>query len=165
MAISLDDKHLAVAGMKRDLKLFDVATGRLIRGFDWPHVYPDRMAFSVDGRMLALANAGVGNEHLAVWDVNSGKLLHSHSGNSGWGVYGMAFSLDGHLPLAKGSQSIAVWDTSTWKCLNDAYPSHDSFVDHVVFAGQGNEVVTEGSEGGIRLWERAHRSTENCVTL
>ena len=142
VAFSPDSRTLAIGGSAGGVKLLDATSGRLLRTLDWQYPWPDRMAFSPDGRQLALANGGDSNDHLAVWDLASGRLLHSFAGYSGWGVYGMAFSPDGQmLAVVKGSGALRVWNLTSEKCLSAEFVGQESFVEPVVFVGDSDTVA------------------------
>lgn len=152
VTFSPDGKTLAVGGFRGDLKLVDVASARVFRTFKWKHPCPDAITFSPDGRRIALADAGVSNDHLAVWELASGKLLHHVDGFSGGGVNGMAFSPDGHF-LAVGRDSLKVWDLASGECLSDRFPGHSGWIEPAVFLGRSNTVATAGGDGAVRLWD------------
>ena len=148
-------RALAVGGQKRGVKLIellDASGGQPVRTLDWPHPYPNLMAFSSDGKQFALADGDVRNGKIGVWDVASGRLRHTFDRSSGWGVTGMTFSPDGRL-LIVAAHVLHVWDLATEKCLSASFAGHESYVDNVVFLGQSDTVATTDGDGRIRLWE------------
>jgi WD40 repeat protein len=63
---SPDGKYLAVADANHDVRLWDVATGRLVRRFAGHHADVDALAFAPDGKSLASASA---DTTILVWNV------------------------------------------------------------------------------------------------
>jgi RNA polymerase sigma factor (sigma-70 family) len=88
------------------------------------------LAFSPDGNLLA--EAGYSMQVVRVWDVASGRLLHtlqppvpdSHR------THAVAFAPDGKTLLASTKSvtdsAVHIWDTATWKHLKTLEPGADS---------------------------------------
>ena len=66
VALSPDGKHLASAGGRDGVKLWDVATGQLVFAFEGQAEIVNAVAFSPDGKRLASAGT---TGKVAVWDV------------------------------------------------------------------------------------------------
>jgi WD40 repeat protein len=107
-AFSADSGTVAVAGAGvRNVRLYDVATGLSKREMLLPapadedaDEYPRRLAFSPDGRLLAVSDAA-----LHVWDAASGREVLVLTIPEGAAFRGAAFSPDGRtlaLELADG---------------------------------------------------------------
>ncbi|MCA8957441.1 MAG: serine/threonine protein kinase, partial [Planctomycetes bacterium] len=105
-AFSPDGRWIAAGANDGRLRLLDAETGALVRELVVPgeeFVY-GKPAFSADGRRVA-ASVWVPASRLAVWDVDSGRLLWSVPGVRG-GCAAPRFSRDGSRVLActeKGS--------------------------------------------------------------
>ncbi len=150
---SPDGKIVAVGGCWRDVKILDAPTGRLVRTLDWPHPFIQNLAFSQDGKVLALANQGAAGTDIVLWDLANGKLIHDLKRLSDWGVDGLAFSPDGRFLAASTGSAMHVWDLATEKPLDGSFVGHEGYVEPVVFVGRGDTVATAGSEGAVRLWD------------
>src|SRR5215813_6479678 len=120
LAFSPDGRLLATATFHTNtIKLWETATGRELRnlssgGTNTSSLSP-AFAFSPDSHLLA---ASGGNNSVTVWDVTTGHEVQTLSGASGsfmgaFGVSFVGFSGDGRK-LVTISDSIRVWDTSTW---------------------------------------------------
>ena len=161
VAFSPDGTTLA-SGSGREIKLWDVATGRNIATLEG---HTDRglsVSFSPDGTTLA---SGSGRE-IKLWDVatreNIATLRHTN------GVGSVAFSPDG-TTLASGSgREINLWDVVTGH--NIATLRHPYIVEAVAFSPDGTTLAS-GSLGGnssadagtVRLWDVSTR--RNFATL
>jgi len=152
-AFSPDGMTLIVGGWKGNVKVFDLFSGQLKGTLDWPHPNPAVIAFSRDRKQFALADAGDRSNNIGIWDLASGKLLHTFDGPGNWGVNGMAFSPDGHLLGVATPIGLEVWDLKTEKCLNAQFVGHEGMVGSVVFLGQSETVATAGSDETVRLWD------------
>ena len=106
MALSHDDKILAIGYDNEEIQLLDVSTEEVVRTI---HTVgrTDKLEFSPDGQTLA----GCGRE-VYLWDVNTGKLIDTLIGHTDQ-IFTIAFSPDGRT-LASGG-----WDSTIiiWKII------------------------------------------------
>ena len=112
MAFSPDGKVLATADGSKDLRLWDVATGKLTRTFN-THSSAHSVVFSPDGKLLAVANESGQPQNkiwIDLWEVATWKKVATLEGHT-QRVLALAFSADGKV-LVSGSQdtSARVWD-------------------------------------------------------
>src|SRR5262249_23018243 len=117
LAFSPDGRLLATAGWGTDAQLWETATGKQVRAWKVSRSWGDQVAFSADGRTLAVAERTeppVNKASLQLWDVDEGKLLRGFHVPGTSGVASLAFSPDGRR-LVSGNWAdgtILVWDTS-----------------------------------------------------
>ncbi len=113
MDLTKDGKHLVTGSSDRTAKLWDVATGRVLRDFANPElkaVFPDEPApthsgwvlsvsFSPDEKQLVTVGpAPRGKSYLAVWSVANGERIFGAELDSG-AIHSMAMSPDGRRLL------------------------------------------------------------------
>jgi WD40 repeat protein len=157
LALSRDGRLLATAaGGKEDkpeLRLWDLASGRLLRELAAPAGLMTGLAFSPDGKKLA----GSGWERtVSLWDVESGRLrrtLHGHARP----VTCVAFSPDGRMLAAGEDQAgaaatIRLWDVENRELMCEL-AGHAGRVTCVAFAPDGQTLASGGRDGTIRLWD------------
>ena len=114
MAFSWESRTLATAcghGMPR---LWDVRTGEQIRTLSRdrdakPPLFHN-MAFSPDGKLLAMANRSDTDNAIHFWNVKTGKRTHTFTGHTAE-IYSVAFSPDGKLLATAGNDgTVLLWD-------------------------------------------------------
>ena len=150
-----EGRELVTAGRDKTVRLWDLATGKEIRRFDWgeakPYSKPEPAqdgtlqqyehqvlenrasnglaALSSDGRFVAASRDGV----VCWWETASGKKLHQlETGQKS--LVQLAFSADARSLLTLGAsvQTIAVWDVVTGKCVR-----------HIEGKARGGAVITD----------------------
>ena len=135
------------------VKLWDAATGSLLRTLQGKGSLPWSIVFSADGKTLAGAfNDGTGR----VWDVASGQerlVLTGHKTR----MTSIAFSPDGKT-LATGSddETVKLWDAVTG-VERRTLQVNSGLIKAVAFSPDGKVLATGGvgtrtASGDLRLW-------------
>src|SRR5262245_35145971 len=84
--------------------------GRLLRTFQGHSEGVHQVAFSPDGKRLASASD---DATVRVWELNTGKQLHTLGGHGKSSVRGVAFSPDGKWLASAGvDQKVVLWDAA-----------------------------------------------------
>jgi WD40 repeat protein len=96
------------------IRLWDAATGTLIRTFGGPTVPVQALAFSPDGGRLL---SGSDDNLVRLWDAASGKLIRTFDGHSG-AVTTVAFSADGTRVVSGSADgTLRIWAADTGELL------------------------------------------------
>jgi WD40 repeat protein len=108
LTISPDGKYVLTGDDDKTVRLWDAATGDLLRTFTQQVARGRSVAFSPDGKF---ALAGLDNNLAYLWDVGTGQQLRQFYGHSGR-VDSVAFSPDGKYILTGSTDGTArLWDT------------------------------------------------------
>jgi WD40 repeat protein len=133
------------------VKLWDPATGRLIRAWAGGEGTVSSLAFAPDGRVLASGHLA-SRANVRIWDAATGRLLKTLEGHTDR-VRAVAFAPDGRfLASASSDGTVRLWDADTWR-EPQVLRGHGDTVHAVAFAPDGRALASAGNEGDIRLWD------------
>jgi parallel beta-helix repeat protein len=153
-----------------EIKLWDVASGSLVRTLTGHTGVVLSVAFSPDGRLLASGSCGQRNSiggciqgEIKLWDVASGSLVRTLTGHTGV-VRSVAFSPDGRL-LASGSydDTIKLWEVASGREVR-TLTGHTADVESVAFSPDGRLLASGSDDETIKLWEVASGSLVRTLT-
>ena len=159
-AVALSNTTLAIGLENGDTSLWDLATGKERKlasehknkksgqGFGTFSV-----AFTPDGKTLV---TGGRDNVTKLWELTSGKLLHTLEGHHSW-VETLAAAPNGKLLASAGQDGmIRLWDPATGA---DAcpLPGHKYAVWNVAISADGKSAVTAGWDNTLRLVGRGDR--------
>ena len=153
VSFSPNGKTLASAGNDRIIKLWDVATGEVLRTLKGHTGAVESITFSPDGRTLA---SGSWDSTIKLWDVPSGKIICTLKGHNNQGrndrITSVAFCPNGKI-LASGSydHTIKLWDVVTGKELR-TLTGHTDTVLSVAFSPDGKMLASGSEDHSIKLW-------------
>jgi len=170
LAFTPDGKRLLTGGRDRTLRVYDVASGELVRAV--PHeLVPGRvdpveaLAVSPDGRAVATGYSAVWT--VGVWDPVTWtvvrRLEQSRPPGLGpvdppstraFGLTGLAFSPDNARLAVSWTlpREVALWEVETGKQLA-ALAGHRDAVGGVAFAPDGRWLAAVGHDQTLRLWD------------
>jgi WD40 repeat protein/serine/threonine protein kinase len=158
VAFSPDGSTIAATGT-REIKLWNAATGEMLRTLAGHDPAVNAIAFSPDGSRLASG----GNDWLVrLWDVKSGSEVGRLSGHTG-PVPGVAFSHDGSR-IVSGSRdkTVRLWDAGGGEPLA-VLCGHSWTVTSVAFSPDGRRVASASWDTTVKLWDT--RRLDDVATL
>ena len=150
VAFSPDGTRVLSGELDGTLKLWDAATGQLLRSFKGHKDLLLSVAFSPDGTSFL---SGSGDSTLKLWDAATGRLLRSFEGHLG-AVNSVAFSPNGTILLSGGQRTLKLWDAATGQLLRSFY-GHTGVVNSVAFSLDGTRLLSGSDDKTLKLWDAA----------
>ena len=157
IAFCPDKNILASASPNATIRLLDTNTGQLLRTLKGRIHKEDKklwiwgVSYSPDGNTIISRHNEVEDSTIRVWDVDTGKLLHTLTGHTKQ-IRHIVFSPDGRI-IAAGSEdkTLCMWNVATGKLLH-TLSGHMHYVNSVAFSPDGSTIASVSSDKTLRLW-------------
>jgi WD40 repeat protein/serine/threonine protein kinase len=134
--------------------------GKILSSFSSGHTYVYTMAFTPDGRTLALAN--MRKDAVELYDLEKQTNVGELAGHAGL-LITLAVSPDGTMLAAGGSdQTIRLWDLPARREMR-RLEGHRSGVSALAFSRDSRRLASGGVDGTVRFWDVKAPSTHPPV--
>ncbi len=156
------DSALLASGASDDneIRIWDAATGRVIRRLSGHTGWIRSLAFAPDGTLLA---SGSTDQTVRIWDAATGQLTATLSGHTGF-IGGVAFSPDSAtLASASRDGSVRLWDVASGREISgfsfrtalDPTTNMRYWATGVAFSPDGKVLAVGSTEGVVYLLDAA----------
>ncbi len=133
------------------VRVWDAATGDLLKTLTGHEGLVTSVAFSPDGKLIASASA---DRTIRLWDVQTGDPVGLPLEGHTQAVYAAAFSPDGKLiASASDDGTVILWDVATGQPIASPLVGHEGSVFSVAFSPDGRTLASGGLDGLILLWD------------
>jgi WD40 repeat protein len=142
-------KYITLANKDFFLNIWDAATGKSVASIDGLNSWPQYVAFSPDGAVLAAGDL----KKVRLWKVPSGEDLMVLEGGEG----PIAWRPDGARLAAKLKSSSAGYQLKLFgfpggELMATSAAAHEKLVRHVSWSPDGGTLASSSDDGTLRLW-------------
>jgi WD40 repeat protein len=155
--------YLASGGADHNVFFWDVTDGRrLRRWFGHPRKMASVLAFSPDGRFLAVGPTSYRNipetdQTVKVWETQTGSLFRSLEGHQA-DIASLGFSRDGSRLAAGGLDGrVVVWDVEAGKVAEAILENDSGPALGVAYRDEGRQLVIGHQSGLLKVWDQQPR--------
>ncbi len=154
LALSPNGQWLASGSFDKTVRLWDLASGQLIKTFAGPAGHQNQVLsvqFSPDQRILASSGS---DNVIKFWDVPVQGALRQFAGHEAE-IQAVAVSPDGaRLATASSDQTVRLWNVADGKALH-VCGGHVGPVLALAFSANGQMLASVGQDLMLRLWNAA----------
>ncbi len=159
--LSPDGKTIVSAGTDETLRLWDAASGRLLRVLAGHTDAITSAAFSPDGKTIVSTS---NDKTVRLWEVATGNPkappLEGHTRE----VRTAAFSPDGAtIVSASNDTTLCLWDAATGEHRH-TLRGHNGWVNTAAFSPDGSTIVSASTDATLRLWDVASGTCKRTLT-
>lgn len=158
--VFLSDRQIITAGQDRNIKIIDIASGKVVKTLSGHTNLINNLAISPANDLLV---SGSYDNTVNIWQISTGKLLRSLKGHTDK-IFGLAISPDGtKIVSASRDKNLKIWDVKTGENLKTLV-GHIAAVTCVVFTPDGKQVISAGNDKSIRVWDIATGNQQFILT-
>ncbi|PWI64016.1 hypothetical protein PCL_00450 [Purpureocillium lilacinum] len=154
IGISPGGKLIASASDDRTVKVWDGATGDVVRTLEGHDDTANSVAFSPNGKLIASAS---NDRTVKMWDAATGDVVRTLEGH-GDAANSVAFSPDGKLiASASDDRTVKVWDAATGYvvCMFDGHREYLGAINSVAFSPDGKLIASASDDLTVKMWDAA----------
>ncbi|MEH2081922.1 MAG: serine/threonine-protein kinase [Nostoc sp.] len=158
VAVSPDGKTIASSGSDgytrlhlRTIKLWNLATGKLISSLNGHFQQVNVVVISPDGKLLVSASD---DNTIKIWNLATGKQIRTLMGHSD-SVHALAISADSEtLVTGSDDNTIKIWDLATGELIR-TLAGHTFWVRSVAISPDGVILASGSFDKTIKIWNLA----------
>jgi RNA polymerase sigma factor (sigma-70 family) len=139
------------------IRVWDAATGKVLRTFEFPAQVQGALALSPDGKKVAGGDCKTATAEVCVWDVQSAELLKKLQA-PGLQYFAVALSDDGKWiagggRMRGGRGKVVVWDLENGKVKHEWIDDFMLTIAALEFSPDGKLLAGGGPNTATRVWD------------
>jgi WD40 repeat protein len=147
LAVTPNGRFLVEAGSESSVKVWGLASGKLLRELPGGAGAMQTVAVSRDGKRVASASGNA----VYLWDLATSRRLHGGGGHQS-SVMRLAFTPDGKQLVSAGGSSMRVWDAGSGRELHVLGSVPAFSISHLSPTRGGKAVRWVGSDQALYRW-------------
>lgn len=148
LEFSPDGKQIASCGADRFAKIFDLESGKLVRGFEGHTHHVLGVTWRADGRLLATCGADMA---IKIWDVRTGDQQRTIQG-FGKEVTAIHFVAESdNVVAACGDNTVQLKNAANGGNVR-AFSGATDFVHSCAVSANGKMIIAGGQDSVVRIW-------------
>ncbi len=144
--ICFNGRIVVSGGTDKELKVWDIHSGRLIKSLKGEHEYIFSVSITPDGKY-----AVTGSKTVRLWDLDNNKCLREFKGHDHY-IMSVVISFDGST-IISGSwdKTIRLWNAETGECKRIFVHPFVGKINCLCLTPDGKNIIS-GDENGIVFW-------------
>jgi WD40 repeat protein len=149
LCFSPDSAKLATCGADKFVKVFQIPSGKFIKGFEGHTHQVLDVGWKADGKLLASAGA---DNVIKVWDYEKGEQVRSMAGHAKQVTRLLFVGATGQIATSSGDQTVRLWNVDNGAMVRSLGGGTD-FLYAVGVSSDGSIVAAGGEDGTVRLYQ------------
>lgn len=145
---SPDDKYLLSASSDKIIRLWNIATGDIVKTFDGHSDYISSVVFSPNGKYIVSASA---DRTIRLWNVKNGECVKVFTGHTNEVLSALFSPNSKYIVSASSDRTVRIWSVADGKCIR-ILDGHTDKVYSASFSSDGKFIVSSSNDGNIKLW-------------
>lgn len=145
---SPDDKYLLSASSDKIIRLWNIATGDIVKTFDGHSDYISSVVFSPNGKYIVSASA---DRTIRLWNVKNGECVKVFTGHTNKVLSALFSPNSKYIVSASSDRTVRIWSVADGKCIR-ILDGHTDNVYSASFSSDGKFIVSSSNDGNIKLW-------------
>ena len=160
VAFNPDGNQIAAIMPGSTVKIWDVATSKLLLEFGTANPLFSGISFSPDGKYLAGSSGDVG---AMIWDAETGEEIQYLADTAP--ITGAVFSIDGTILATMAENGTwSLWDVNTGRLVIGPLV-HGNSIDRIAFSPDGQQLATSGWDGKSKIWDISPAGSRELFTI
>ncbi|MCU0488710.1 MAG: WD40 repeat domain-containing protein, partial [Anaerolineales bacterium] len=151
VCLSPDGKLGFTGGYDKQIRVWDLDSGRCLRALQGHHNDIKSISISRDGRQLL---TGSFDSTIKLWDVERGNCIRTFTGHRDY-ITSVSWSRDGRFALScagSNDPTVRLWDVVSGSCLR-VLKGHRGNVNGVSISDDGRFGLSGGDHGILKYWD------------
>jgi WD40 repeat protein len=149
VCFSPDSTKLATCGADKFVKVFEIPSGKFIKGFEGHTHQVLDVGWKADGKLLASAGA---DNVIKVWDYEKGEQVRTMAGHGKQVTRLLFIGATAQIATCSGDQTVRLWNVDNGAMVRSLGGGAD-FLYAVGVSSDGSIVAAGGEDGAVRLYQ------------